>query len=995
MMLREGLRTWPRDAGRWLRHAWTKARSQGAIRVLLWICVGTAVLCAVAPALVADHLERLGILFPYYGGDTARITVEIPAIHTRERLINDRNEQVAWIEEELKRTLDQSPFPPDPQAGKTPERSPAPGGQATATESGPGQLRSEWSSGVNLADRPLDRFKELNAFREVVRTERAHAMLDDRHDLDGNTLYFLSFDATVLPGRKSRGYAVVSAWLSQPPEAWLPRLSSPEKWFSSPPAPDPSQVRSLGIGAVDAVRRIQEMRLKDEFEVYLDWLDRVRLRMEDAVTATTAELSLPDVRINVTSADKIGPLEMRLCQRMVLAPDKLDAVATEARSAARAACRRALRRDGSKAAVGEAMLTSAETARDRVRKAEDDAARSLGVMFEANYYEGLAKAVPGLQQYVGGLLQTQGQRLSESDRQLLRAISKGPAAFFPTYSDAVGTCASRKPEESSGGMPIPALDNLARTMAAVAEQPPQLPSSRTERPRAEVQSFPLPCPYYATVPDTLRVLALIEDALERDPQLGTKDLSLRITQRSSDRGEELRARAGAISKGALDLVREKIPVPSLSLYEGDARWVPLNDMSPSCLAARIESQRFMEGAPGVLGDRGHSFGEFFDAEIVRRGDDCYVDVLQTRFWSETPEGNAAAEVRTAKAPGAGDDGAAKWARFQTMLEAATGATAEAQPAAYSYGLSPRLRRGFTSEQATNAGVGLSVSGYGAETRDTQQFSGTLYDPEIVGFTPRAADGTDEQARAAGFGWIIGPRREGAGAGWRRLAVEQAQLGAFVAVPSWWRTVLLRVCTGFATERELPQAPDWWASDRASAGHEPGTSCRVHALRLPGTAAEFDRRLGMQVVRFPYIRTRRQNETPQELIAGKPGSLLLEGGRLWRSTEVTVGAQRATRIRVLPNMEAIIAEFSCIDRPTTFIGRDTGKLSEGYQTYIVPVHVWTSEGTTKQDLRVNVLVPQAAAERHDCEKLETTPAPASAGGAGRAASLVGVEASRRP
>jgi hypothetical protein len=122
-----------------------------------------------------------------------------------------------------------------------------------------------------------------------------------------------------------------------------------------------------------------------------------------------------------------------------------------------------------------------------------------------------------------------------------------------------------------------------------------------------------------------------------------------------------------------------------------------------------------------------------------------------------------------------------------------------------------------------------------------------------------------------------------------------------------------------------------------------------------------------------------------LRTGEPGSLLIEGGRLWRSTEVTVGAQRATSIRVLPNMEAIIAEFRCVERPTTFMQDLTAQNAEAPTTsrapangdnraantdqtavnknqapsdklFRVPLHIWTSEGLAHQDYFVRIAVP---------------------------------------
>jgi hypothetical protein len=49
-------------------------------------------------------------------------------------------------------------------------------------------------------------------------------------------------------------------------------------------------------------------------------------------------------------------------------------------------------------------------------------------------------------------------------------------------------------------------------------------------------------------------------------------------------------------------------------------------------------------------------------------------------------------------------------------------------------------------------------------------------------------------------------------------------------------------------------------------------------------------------------------------AGRPTKLLIPGSRLWRSATVTLGAQRADRLVVLPNMDGIIAEFDCVELP---------------------------------------------------------------------------------
>lgn len=81
------------------------------------------------------------------------------------------------------------------------------------------------------------------------------------------------------------------------------------------------------------------------------------------------------------------------------------------------------------------------------------------------------------------------------------------------------------------------------------------------------------------------------------------------------------------------------------------------------------------------------------------------------------------------------------------------------------------------------------------------------------------------------------------------------------------------------------------------------------------------------------------QLPQTLQVGYAGDVVLTGGRLWRSTEVTLGSQKADRITVLPNMEGIIASFTCV-RPQ---GGWQGLGRTPPQPAVV--RVWTSEGVT--------------------------------------------------
>lgn len=65
------------------------------------------------------------------------------------------------------------------------------------------------ASQAGLRGSPIDNFRDLMAVMEEMRSARLSNALDDAHDLDGNTLYRLTFDVTVLPEHDTSAWAVV------------------------------------------------------------------------------------------------------------------------------------------------------------------------------------------------------------------------------------------------------------------------------------------------------------------------------------------------------------------------------------------------------------------------------------------------------------------------------------------------------------------------------------------------------------------------------------------------------------------------------------------------------------------------------------------------------------------------------------------------------------------------------------------------------------------
>lgn len=70
---------------------------------------------------------------------------------------------------------------------------------------------------ANASVNPIDEFRDRQAYRDILKTARNAASLDEQHDLDGNALLRLNFQATTLPGHKEPNVpGVVQVKLSQP-----------------------------------------------------------------------------------------------------------------------------------------------------------------------------------------------------------------------------------------------------------------------------------------------------------------------------------------------------------------------------------------------------------------------------------------------------------------------------------------------------------------------------------------------------------------------------------------------------------------------------------------------------------------------------------------------------------------------------------------------------------------------------------------------------------
>jgi len=131
------------------------------------------------------------------------IYVGSPSVYTRERLVNDRNEQDRWLKQQLSNFDNHIVLPSLYETSRSgiAGHIPRAEGQSDVNQGNeknsidlPGQDFKQESTSLDYRDM----FLYNNNIRNVIRQKLVSNSLDDRHDLTGNSLYGLKFDTTVI-----------------------------------------------------------------------------------------------------------------------------------------------------------------------------------------------------------------------------------------------------------------------------------------------------------------------------------------------------------------------------------------------------------------------------------------------------------------------------------------------------------------------------------------------------------------------------------------------------------------------------------------------------------------------------------------------------------------------------------------------------------------------------------------------------------------------------
>lgn len=217
------------------------------------------------------------------------IYVDSPEIYTRERLVNDRYNQDYWLREQLKR-LDSATnlvtgwYSEQLQTGFT-----APGVGRSNTDKAGGAAHGEQEDGAGTRPVPPGVAEEVLSFGQEFRVRAAildtirqlvlENMLDDRHDLTGNSVFGLKFDTTVIPGDNTHKRAFIRVSLTT--DSLQPDPIRAGIAGSNDGGALPKHVSLYHNSRLADIRSNRNNALNRYYSLYEDWLQDMQFRLND------------------------------------------------------------------------------------------------------------------------------------------------------------------------------------------------------------------------------------------------------------------------------------------------------------------------------------------------------------------------------------------------------------------------------------------------------------------------------------------------------------------------------------------------------------------------------------------------------------------------------------------------------------------------------------------------------------------------------------------
>jgi hypothetical protein len=858
--------------------AWRLLRWCLPLAAVLGIVLAISTASTIVLALIVPQIRQLfqdSSPNPPTLGD---IRVNTPKVYTRERLVNDRFRQQAWLDSQLQRTeelLKGRAFAGIEGRSRWRERrgvgvvvglgESVQESDAQTAEGGPDETTQAVTSDRDtFVPEPMDEFRDALVYRDEIRAELMRTQLDDRHDLQGNTLYRLDFDVAIAPGDNTRASANI-------------------------------------IVEVEEDDRPEE-RLTQYAVLYAEWHKLLQMMINSAIRAQTEEILSGEGHLD---GPEQVPLQEFIARELCRAFSKIvttgeDAISCEEVNSAVqqvvaesiSAHIQALQDDRDQASLNDLVEAVKEYS------TKSDLPKPLRALLSedknnANPREPLSRVQQEALSYARGKCSNKAQEgqfyLKENSLSKEESLSVPQAEKVEPKPVALPCPYVQKPLEPLWGA-ITTLERVRLLGNLFHHRPPKFENLQVADP--------------ANLIKWIRCLLVDPDGLEKR---STSDSLRKLPEGCLQLFNALRSAASQVSQKddstlgdhlrGLPRVREAFVRQLIAEYMA----AKLND--------ELRSWRVLS-----------PIKNFFNLRLGRCELEACTVVLESKIRvNPEREGWLAFDDTVLKhLRDVLNDGAHTFAYTVTPTEMVQRLASEASRRA-------TLHAVLRTKALNRDTVQTVLSGL----QDLQQEIDMRYrNPIIVGFGTPPAVGA-EQPKAV-FGWDIRPRlmpQQEAGDKVYRQTARHYPLSAVISVPSWWKSLKIVVRT------------QWVDSDSTESPKRGRESYFYNYIQVPGSVREIKEKLRYEVRKEPYIAYDATGKYGTKFLEmGRPARIILVGGRLWRSTVVTIGDQQADKIEVLPDMTGIIAEFKCVRPPPG----ESGTKNVDEESYVT---VWTSEGVT--------------------------------------------------
>lgn len=945
--------------------------------------------------------------------------IEAPQLYTRERLVNDRFRQANWLSKELERTTEAGDAVRFGAPSKLESRNQSAGfliqmGEGEILPKSEGQL-------VGSEKKPtpkLDQLKLLErriSYRAELRNELMDTQLDDGHDLDGNTLYRLNFDAVALPWADTRRNPGAAIFIVTAKQANRTRKTA-------------KQANRTGKAQPEKTLSDIKQFVEDDVKLLRSWQREMQLFLTSVLQYRAEEFSRSGSLPNRTDpkediafdwflrVELIESFLDLLSDRVVLTFDcteECDKATSEFIrdwNQPNPDERRALRRNFFSSWIGfgyrsqdrkpdiEDPIWQASFRRAIRRAGEVNNVRwRIGAGIQA-FSERCLSSLPNQKEIKMGLSPPPEfcARTLEDDnnlRALVRLISViGAMRDFNEQGDGKHFKVPFDREGPHGGPEgLTALlirfEQIVPTrnqIAAAAEQW-RGPEGRKKLKR----NFEDACLEDATNTFEFGMCSFLNASAGREAE---KMIAHFIDARLKG---ELPA-YGPVERPIDDFLDVKLTGCKYTRCRFEIRKkTPYSQAEiDAFMHAETDLRHQVEPSPSIPGGSPEKAGEHAGcATDVARYQNSFQDGSPDRF-REKYILNRTSELTDAQIKSQSKIRAAfselyAACRLRAWLDANRNDLVV-------YGVSPRLRGEVISQDqgkslrlgggaAAGDSLGPKVT---AETQKQQQISEAVVKPTVIGFSQISPTGNDpaKPQEETVFGWVVRSMQSPDGtwkAGHHRLA-------AVLSVPSWWKRLEFEVVACWsspARARALGQGllrkpaaicDDEGQIEKTSQSSN-AANVGLHSIernfriQLPRRAEDVTARFNFDFIKAPYFEADWNDKvvrSPITLEVGRKGRVVLPGERLWRGTVVTLGEQPADKIVVLPDMKGVVAEFDCVNPPPGVDHIIPFKKPEGAdgaptnRSLRADLTVWTAEGRTPTGTRAQLepFVQRTAGEK---------------------------------